>query len=82
MVSFLLQLGILDLQYCGCSASVQGAAALSLALRFFHREAWPLALQQYACHTEQELSQAAARLEFLQSSLVSLGLSGVVNISE
>lgn len=61
---------------------MQGAAALSLALRFFHREAWPLALQQYACHTEQELSQAAARLEFLQSSLVCMGLSGVVNISE
>ncbi|KAL6779622.1 hypothetical protein ACKKBG_A13050 [Auxenochlorella protothecoides x Auxenochlorella symbiontica] len=68
LASFLLQLSLLDLECSAYSASLLGASALSVALRFFGKPAWPLSMQQYAVYRADELEPCAARLAFLQSS--------------
>jgi hypothetical protein len=76
--SFLLQLGLLDLDCSGYAPSLQAAAALSLSLATFGKPGWPLSLQQFGSYLEADLAPCKARLAELQATQVG-GRAGCCN---
>ena len=68
--SFLLQLGLLDLDCSGYAPSLQAAAALSLSLATFGKQGWPLSLQQFGSYLESDLAPCKACLAELQATQV------------
>lgn len=69
LCSFLLQLGLLDLDCSGYAPSCVAAASLSTALEIFGKPSWSPALQRYTAYTTSDLEPCKVRLRHAQCNL-------------
>lgn len=74
LASFLVKISLLDLSCSGFAPSLVSAAAMSLALSFFGKPAWPTALRSFVAYTHADLEPARERLANAQAFSIASNL--------
>lgn len=74
LASFLVKLSLLDLSCSGFAPSLISAAAMSLALSYFGKPAWPTALRSFVAYTHADLESARMQLANAQAHSIATNL--------